>query len=126
MVWKGFPAFPADRRVPAELGQESQASSSLRKGTPLASRVAQGVSGTSSSCVCLAAQTKRWARLAQARAVWERPPGSWLSLLMGTSMETKRVGIRAPIRVAASQKNAVVQPRGEVRGEPENWFGRMF
>ena len=29
-------------------------------------------------------------------------------------------------RVAASQKNAVVQPRGEVRGEPENWFGRMF
>ena len=33
-----------DRRVPAELGQESQASSCLRKGTPLASRVAQGVS----------------------------------------------------------------------------------
>ena len=31
-----------DRRVPAELGQESQASSCLRKGTPLASRVAQG------------------------------------------------------------------------------------
>ena len=30
-----------DRRVPAELGQESQASSCLRKGTPLASRVAQ-------------------------------------------------------------------------------------
>ena len=28
----------------AELGQESQASSCLRKGTPLASRVAQGVS----------------------------------------------------------------------------------
>ena len=28
-----------DRRVPAELGQESQASSCLRKGTPLASRV---------------------------------------------------------------------------------------
>ena len=27
-----------DRRVPAELGQESQASSCLRKGTPLASR----------------------------------------------------------------------------------------
>ena len=40
-----------DRRVPAELGQESQASSCLRKGTPLASRVAQGVSGPSSSCV---------------------------------------------------------------------------
>ena len=38
-------------RVPAELGQESQASSCLRKGTPLASRVAQGVSGPSSSCV---------------------------------------------------------------------------
>ena len=32
----------SDRRVPAELGQESQASSCLRKGTPLASRVAQG------------------------------------------------------------------------------------
>ena len=29
----------SDRRVPAELGQESQASSCLRKGTPLASRV---------------------------------------------------------------------------------------
>ena len=28
--------------IPAELGQESQASSCLRKGTPLASRVAQG------------------------------------------------------------------------------------
>ena len=35
----------SDRRVPAELGQESQASSCLRKGTPLASRVAQGFSG---------------------------------------------------------------------------------
>ena len=41
----------SDRRVPAELGQESQASSCLRKGTPLVSRVAQGVSGPSSS-VC--------------------------------------------------------------------------
>ena len=41
----------SDRRVPAELGQESQASSCLRKGSPLASRVAQGVSGPSSSCV---------------------------------------------------------------------------
>ena len=41
----------SDRRGPAELGQESQASSCLRKGTPLASRVAQGVSGPSSSCV---------------------------------------------------------------------------
>ena len=40
----------SDRRVPAELGQVSQASSCLRKGTPLASRVAQGVSGPSSSC----------------------------------------------------------------------------
>ena len=37
--------------IPAELGQESQASSCLRKGTPLASRVAQGVPGPSSSCV---------------------------------------------------------------------------
>ena len=43
--------FGSDHRVPAELGQESQASSCLRKGTPLASRVAQGVSGPSSSCV---------------------------------------------------------------------------
>ena len=41
----------SDRRVPEELGQESQASSCLRKGTPLASLVAQGVSGPSSSCV---------------------------------------------------------------------------
>ena len=32
----------SDRRVPAELGQESQASSYLRKGNPLASRVVQG------------------------------------------------------------------------------------
>ena len=31
----------SDHRVPEELGQESQASSCLRKGTPLASRVAQ-------------------------------------------------------------------------------------
>ena len=41
----------SDRRVPAELGQESQASSRLRKGAPLASRVVQGGSGLSSSCV---------------------------------------------------------------------------
>ena len=41
----------ADHRIPAELGQESQTSSCLRKGTPLASRVAQGVSGPSPSCV---------------------------------------------------------------------------
>ena len=41
----------SDRRVPAELGQESQASSCRRKGSPLASRVAQGVSGPLSSCV---------------------------------------------------------------------------
>ena len=39
------------RRVPAELGQESQASSCLRKGTPLASRGDQGVSAPSSNCV---------------------------------------------------------------------------
>ena len=38
-------------RVPAELGQESQASSCLRKGTPLASRVVQRATGPSSSCV---------------------------------------------------------------------------
>ena len=36
------PTEDSDGRVPAELGQESQASSCLRKGTPLASRVAQG------------------------------------------------------------------------------------
>ena len=42
----------SDPTVPAELGQESQASSCLRKGTPLASRGAQGVSGPSSCCVC--------------------------------------------------------------------------
>ena len=41
----------SDCRVPAQLGQESQASSCLRKGTPLASGVALGVSGPSSSCV---------------------------------------------------------------------------
>ena len=41
----------SDCTVPAVLGQESHASSCLRKGTPLASRVAQGVSGPSASCV---------------------------------------------------------------------------
>ena len=41
----------SDARVPAKLGRESQASSSLRKGTPLASRGAQGVSGPLLSCV---------------------------------------------------------------------------
>ena len=41
----------SDHRDPAELGQENQASTCLRKGSPLASRVAQGVSGPSSSCV---------------------------------------------------------------------------
>ena len=35
----------SDRRVPAGLGQESQASSCLSNGTLLASRVVQGVSG---------------------------------------------------------------------------------
>ena len=48
----GFLSFSdSDRRVPAELGPESQVSSCLRKGTPLASRVAQGVLGPSSCCV---------------------------------------------------------------------------
>ena len=48
----GFLSFSdSNHRVPAELGQETQASSCLRKGTPLASRIAQGVSRTSSSCV---------------------------------------------------------------------------
>ena len=36
---------------PAVLGQESQASSCLRNGTPLASRVVQGISGPLLSCV---------------------------------------------------------------------------
>ena len=52
---EGSPGFlsvsDSDRRVPAELGKESPASSCLRKGSPLASRVVQGVSGPSSSCV---------------------------------------------------------------------------
>ena len=46
-------ALSSRGRGGAESGQESQASSCLRKGTPLASRVAQGVSGPSSSCVPL-------------------------------------------------------------------------
>ena len=41
----------SDCRVPAEVGQEIQASSCLRNGTPLASRVVQGFSGPLSSCV---------------------------------------------------------------------------
>ena len=40
-----------DRKVPAELGLESQASSCLRKVTPLASRVVQGVSAPVELCV---------------------------------------------------------------------------
>ena len=41
----------SDHSVPAELGQESQATSYLRNGTPLAFRVVQGVSGPLSNCV---------------------------------------------------------------------------
>ena len=41
----------SDRRVTAELGQESQATSFLRNGTPLASRVGHRVSGPLSTCV---------------------------------------------------------------------------
>ena len=41
----------SDRSVPADLGQESQAMSFLRNGTPLASRVVHGVSGPLSNCV---------------------------------------------------------------------------
>ena len=41
----------SDRSVPADLGQESQAMSFLRNGTPLASRVVHGVTGHVSSCV---------------------------------------------------------------------------
>ena len=40
-----------DRRVPAELGQESQASSCVRNGSPLASLVVYRVKGPLSSCV---------------------------------------------------------------------------
>ena len=41
----------SDRRVPAELGQESQESSCLRKGTLLASRGAQGLRPLVELCV---------------------------------------------------------------------------
>ena len=41
----------SDIRVPAELGQERQATSFLSNGTPLASRVVHGVSGPLSNCV---------------------------------------------------------------------------
>ena len=41
----------SDIRVPAELGQERQATSFLRNGTPLDSRVVHGVSGPLSNCV---------------------------------------------------------------------------
>ena len=41
----------SDIRVPAELGQESQATSFLRNGTPLSSRVVHRVSGPLSNCV---------------------------------------------------------------------------
>ena len=41
----------SDRRVPAELGQESQASSCLRNGISVASWVVPGISGPLSSCV---------------------------------------------------------------------------
>ena len=41
----------SDRRVPAELGQESQATSFLRNGTPLESRFVHGDSGPLSNCV---------------------------------------------------------------------------
>ena len=41
----------SDRKVTAELGQESQATSFLRNGTPLASRVVHRVSGPLSNCV---------------------------------------------------------------------------
>ena len=41
----------SDRRVPADLGQESHASSCLRNGTPLAFRVVHGMTGHLPSCV---------------------------------------------------------------------------
>ena len=49
----------SDRSVPAELGQESQATSYLRNGTPLAFRVVQGVSGPLSNCVESAGFSRR-------------------------------------------------------------------
>ena len=41
----------SDYRVPADLGQESQASSCVENGTQLASRVVHGVTDHVSSCV---------------------------------------------------------------------------
>ena len=41
----------SDCRVPADLGQESQASSCVENGTQLASRVVHGVTDYVSSCV---------------------------------------------------------------------------
>ena len=46
-----FRLRPSNLRVPAELGQESHASSCLRNGILVASRVGPGVSGPLSSCV---------------------------------------------------------------------------
>ena len=43
--------------------------------------------------------------------------------VMGTNMEIEWAGIWAPICVPGSPKNVLVQPRGEMQGEPENWFG---
>ena len=57
LIWRGgrnirLPLrFGLRPQGPCRVGQESQASSCLRKGTPLVCRVAQGVSGPSSSCV---------------------------------------------------------------------------
>ena len=73
----------SDSSVPAALGQESQASSCMRKGTPLASRVAQGVSGPPSSCVwnpgALAQSPGREAALAWASLAQRFPASSVLA-----------------------------------------------
>ena len=52
-----------------------------------------------------------------------KAPGVLAVSAMGTKTETKWVGIWAPICVVGSWKNVLVQPRGEMLGEPENWFG---
>lgn len=52
-----------------------------------------------------------------------RAPGVPTVSVTGTKMEAKWVGIWAPICIAGSPKKVLVQPAGEMLGEPENWFG---
>ena len=64
----------SDRRVPAGLGQESQASSCLSNGTLLASRVVQWVSGPLSSCVWNLRVFPEDARGCHCPFIWCLPP----------------------------------------------------